>query len=988
MDIYSECELQDIIEYWRKIFPELKDTPKIVEFLKDAIGLTIQNQKIGFQNESIAYQFQEEILLLQQRDKYFNEGLKGSFSVADFYSWVGPIVEHAINSLSNRLQGYNGIQNIDVFLKSRNYYLVQSLSRIMMRTLVFEINYRKEQGDPGLELLSNFYAEYEVLYYLLMKEANNYVDFIMEIIDSTLKNKKLIESTLFHQEIGDLIDIDINLGDRHCNGKTVAILVFEKQKVIYKPRSLKTDISFQNLLTWINSNLHLPYPLKTMKIVDGGECGWCEYIQYEECKDEKLKEFYYKMGTYLFIMYLLNATDMHYENMIVNRENPMFIDLESLFTIQESKNKEETEEVNEAVRGVMDKLKQSINTIGLLPHTIKTKNGEIEVGGIGNKKEQIAPIRSLKMVQGEEDTVHLEYTNAMIEGKKNAPKENENLNIQHFIVDIVKGFTEAYRNMLLHKTQVLEVIENLFSDVCVRVILKPTVAYGNILQMSLHPDFLQDYVSRLILLSRIGLYDNEKERNADLLQSEICQLFANQIPYYKAYFAENEVIDGCTNKVVYCREKTAKQALEEKFASLCMEDMVQQSSILQSAFYKRNNSAYRSFIQNNKKNEEGICDKRERLKLSKNIADYIMLRSCVGYLKNGQMERRFWGSNVLLIEDDNWRCTLDSLELYDGNAGIALMLFKLWEKTKEEKYRIYMEQSVESIREMITNYGEEIEYGGFFKGLGGYIYLFAVLNRKFEDHRNQSILDKLLSLAERLHQEDKSTDFVLGEVGLIAGLLYYWKYEKNKKIKMRILKIAQEHTTFIEKKVPINLSGFAHGYSGVLPVIYKLYQITSANKYLTYVQEIIDIERKQFWMPEEKEWKMSEEKKDYAYGWCHGSPGILLGKTLLYQMGYRDEQIEAEMKVASDNVIKKGLRNQLCLCHGDLGNISILKFYSKIIDNHVLYEFCETQMRVLCQQVMKEHWKDYEFEFNKYNGLMIGLSGVVVVLQSEILDWL
>lgn len=57
-----------------------------------------------------------------------------------------------------------------------------------------------------------------------------------------------------------------------------------------------------------------------------------EFIQYKECNSiEEVRNFYIRQGEYLAILYLLNATDFHYENIVASGEFPYLVDLESLF---------------------------------------------------------------------------------------------------------------------------------------------------------------------------------------------------------------------------------------------------------------------------------------------------------------------------------------------------------------------------------------------------------------------------------------------------------------------------------------------------------------------------------------------------------------------------------------------------------------------------------------------------------------------------------
>ena len=59
---------------------------------------------------------------------------------------------------------------------------------------------------------------------------------------------------------------------------------------------------------------------------------WVEFVNFKECHSaDELERFYQRQGGYLGLLYSLEATDFHFENLIAAGEYPILIDLESLF---------------------------------------------------------------------------------------------------------------------------------------------------------------------------------------------------------------------------------------------------------------------------------------------------------------------------------------------------------------------------------------------------------------------------------------------------------------------------------------------------------------------------------------------------------------------------------------------------------------------------------------------------------------------------------
>src|SRR5207247_4036470 len=98
-----------------------------------------------------------------------------------------------------------------------------------------------------------------------------------------------------------------------------------------KPRSMAVDFHFGQLLSWLKDRGSHP-PFLTLKILDRKTHGWSEFIPAGRCTSvEQVSRFYERQGGYLALLYALEATDFHFENLIASGEHPVLVDLEALF---------------------------------------------------------------------------------------------------------------------------------------------------------------------------------------------------------------------------------------------------------------------------------------------------------------------------------------------------------------------------------------------------------------------------------------------------------------------------------------------------------------------------------------------------------------------------------------------------------------------------------------------------------------------------------
>src|SRR4029453_16005835 len=73
-------------------------------------------------------------------------------------------------------------------------------------------------------------------------------------------------------------------------------------------------------------------PFPRLAVLDRGGHGWVEFAEHADCHSaDEVRRFYERHGGYLALLYMLNGTDMHCENVLARSEDPIIVDLEALF---------------------------------------------------------------------------------------------------------------------------------------------------------------------------------------------------------------------------------------------------------------------------------------------------------------------------------------------------------------------------------------------------------------------------------------------------------------------------------------------------------------------------------------------------------------------------------------------------------------------------------------------------------------------------------
>ena len=243
---------------------------------------------------------------------------------------------------------------------------------------------------------------------------------------------------------GVLVELDGNRGDTHRGGRAVMVAGFESGlQVVYKPKSLAVDRHFQELLAWIN-DCGLQPPFRTLAMVDRQTHGWVEYVAACGCeRAEEVRRFYQRQGGYLAILYALDATDFHSENLIACGEHPVLLDLEALFHPRTAAN-----DVNLADLAAGSAIHRSVLHIGLLPERVWSVSGSegVDISGLGSPAGQMTPFGVATWDALGTDKLRLVRQRMEMLADPNRPAlEGADVAVADYAEDIVAGFTRVYR---------------------------------------------------------------------------------------------------------------------------------------------------------------------------------------------------------------------------------------------------------------------------------------------------------------------------------------------------------------------------------------------------------------------------------------------------------------------------------------------------------------------------------------------------------------
>lgn len=843
--------------------------------------------------------------------------------------------------------------------------LKERLQQICVRTLIMEMHDQKDRGHlkgntpedeyqyfceqiaGKREYVSQIFSKYSVLRCCINEKISDTVNFYIEMLKQFKDEKKELEK-LFQEngQLGRIVEIKGDFSDSHNGGKQVLELSFESGgKILYKPRAMENEKYYAFLLEWIAEKTgirQLSYP-----ILSYPDHSWCTVVPNRTCETkQQLQEYYRRIGSQLFLAYVLGTKDLHYENIIACGEYPVLVDLETLVNIQYNA---ERKTVDEEMRY---QLSRSVLFTGLLPFYSWNHTGEgVDSSGIHGGEPYKCPFRIAAVADGGTSDMRIEYRHPWTHKARNrALLDGEYISPHIFADEVIDGFTKAYRAVLDNKKEFLKLTGTMRTSKS-RYLVADTQRYSMMLSGSYHPGLLEDEENRNAFLKKLS--DGRRISRHEIIEREIEALKRGDIPYFFYELGDTGLQDKDGFRIEGFFLEAPFDLILEKIEQLGKKDLSMQRRFIEMALrlVPENEENFKNKIyhiqeinQNDVRqweNESGIEELRQRLydsavwnkertEVSWPVLDFASgrgyaweIRPMNYYLYNGLA-----GMLLLFYELQLRELSLEDKEIYDA---LQSMLFGYTDRGVKDPNNLYSTNT------------------GVFDGESSIVFVYLLLHKRSGQMQYLHYAERHAGIVGRLIRNDRKYDLLSGNAGAAKVMILLYEITG----KSKYLEMAENAVNVLEDNKIITgkgcgwsigpdiapMGGMAHGNSGILMAVIDVWIAAGNEKYGRLAEEIWDFEDS-LYSEEQNNWMDTrakiEEDETGPVAWCHGAGGILLSRLSCYAK-VTDEKWKQRMLDDIQKAYAKlesfWIRDSISLCHGSAGNGLILEYARKMMSD-------------------------------------------------------
>jgi type 2 lantibiotic biosynthesis protein LanM len=786
------------------------------------------------------------------------------------------------------------------------------------------------------------------------------------------------------------------LSDPHGGRRRVAALGFESGlRLVYKPRDLALDRTFNDCVTW--AAVHgLPAAPRSLEVLEREGYGWVEFAAHESLASHQQARGYYRQsGSLLCLAHVLRGNDLHMENLVATARGPVLVDIEPLL---QPVTTSRARELDAAGPSDNHDAQESCLATGLLSMFEIGPDGQVfDVGGLRGDGTGALPLPRLVWKNLRTPDLHFTKETQFVATTKNrVTVRGIAQEAEDYGHEIVAGFSDTYRWLLAHREELLRADGPLaaFARCRTRVIPRPTNQYAMLVTVLATPRYQRDGALRsgaLDILLRPFSGASSRPGVWPALVAERRAIESLDVPYFWVPCDSLDVHAGGDPIVHDYFARSGLRAVTDGIGQLSEQDRSRQERILARALTESPRSRLTStFV-------TSVPDLEPSEPLSARFIDAaIWLGTEIQRRAVPSPSGPTWPASRLTSHPS----TFCPHTLYDGTVGVALFFAGLYRVTGRAQWADFCRETLEPVRQSVAR-GDPATWTasgiGVGDGVGSMVYGLSLIGSWLGDRR---VLDDASQLASTLAariDHDTSDDVLSGAAGGVLALLALnrvcpdptlldWADACAARLVARQVAVGEGSTW--PAADGRRLVGFAHGAAGIAYALDRLFHESGTASVGKAAASGFRFVHGQY-LPRQGDWPVADTPDDRSAGgtplaaWCHGAPGVALADTLAPSRS-RTASVSPEIESALARSGQWLPRRSDYLCCGTLGRSDVLLAIGRHLDRPAtIAAALALGERVTERAVAAGHFRlgPSAFEYRVFDpGFFRGLSGIGYVL--------
>ena len=841
------------------------------------------------------------------------------------------------------------------------------------RTAFAEFCARMAAG--GLDAL---FADYPVLPSLIGTAVRQWHEATLEMLTRIHRHRAELATRFGIDLAAELTAVHTSAGDQHNDGRSVAVLDFDGQRVVYKPRDMGLEQLWVDVVELLGEH---GAPLRAPQVLsanDGTPYGFAEFIDHlPAAAPGQLHEFYRNAGRTLAVLHALSATDCHHENLIAHGNQLVLIDAEALFEIRSTRMHAMEPSENRSLGTVMD--------VGLLPAWmwLEGEQQAIDISALGASPETMSGRASRAWQAVNTDAMHRGPTQVTPPTPTSLPNTSSAPpRLTDYAEDVVAGFEQGYRAIVAARDHLIDRLTNA-GNTRRRLIQRATYIYAALLFQSVEPESLRSRNARGMVLERLArAYLGGPSQAWTLLGAEQEALARLDVPIFETDLrgARTEWLDG---ELSDWPGDDALAGVLARLTELNEDDLQWQSKLIRSAIAARyftpdtgtaaGDAAAAADVAN-EPGDTGAAPDTGTTLAGERVGDLVdaaprpsaaALSDRIAAQVSADALRAegaaTWMTLALLNDAEHANVQRIGTGLYDGILGVASYLH---ESGQPELATVALSPLLDELDSGDTARVRRqlLAVGVGWSGAGGYLRALRWLQHRgwLDTPRAEAAVAAVLAtLTPTMLKQDRWLDVMNGAAGLVIPLAAELAAPvapptsggidrgtggraaegnaTSRRHLQALLTAAAEHLISHQRddggwvtlpgRAP--LTGYAHGASGIALALVVAHLALGEPRYLDAALRGLAYEAGTF-DAAANNWPDFRQtaRSGFMLGWCAGAPGIALTRMRLLQLlpdHPAAAQWEREMEIGADTTAEIGLLDRDHLCCGNLGRVAILE---------------------------------------------------------------